>query len=158
VSGWGVTRRIQGNAGTPRAEGGETNPRRQLRGDVGVGEGFHGSNDVQVEQAAEEILGAAMNMIHNSVDPYVECLLPETVTTMMNELAALLAARLESSIGRMKYSQQGILALDKIVRGISNELIAAGGSEIRTNFAKVNTMIAVLSCDDVGKGCGIYGR
>ena len=109
---------------------------------------------MQVEQAAEEILGAAMNMIHNSVDPYVECLL----TTMMNELAALLAARLESSIGRMKYSQQGILALDKIVRGISNELIAAGGSEIRTNFAKVNTMIAVLSCDDVGKGCGIYGR
>ena len=99
-----------------------------------------------------------MNMIHNSVYPYVECLLPETVTTMMNELAALLAARLESSIGRMKYSQQGILALDKIVRGISNELIAAGGSEIRTNFAKVNTMIAVLSCDDVGKGCGIYGR
>ena len=73
-------------------------------------------------------------------------------------VAALLAARLESSIGRMKYSQQGILALDKIVRGISNELIAAGGSEIRTNFAKVNTMIAVLSCDDVGKGCGIYGR
>ncbi|KAK8804532.1 hypothetical protein WA588_004742 [Blastocystis sp. NMH] len=110
---------------------------------------FAATNDVQVEQAAEEILGAAMNMIHNSVDPYVECLLPETVTTMMNELAALLAARLESSIGRMKYSQQGILALDKIVRGISNELIAAGGSEIRTNFAKVNTMIAVLSCDDV---------
>ena len=46
---------------------------------------------MQVEQAAEEILGAAMNMIHNFVDPYVECLLPETVTTMMNELAGIMA-------------------------------------------------------------------
>ena len=107
---------------------------------------------------ADDILGAALNMIHNSVDPYVECLLPDTVTTMMNELAALLAARIEASIGRMKFSQQGILGLDKIVRGISNELIAAGGSEIRTNFAKVNTMIAVLSCDDVGKGSGVQRR
>ena len=39
--------------------------------------------------------------------------------------------------------------LDKILRGISNELINYGGSEIRTNFSKLNRFIAVLSCDDV---------
>ena len=41
------------------------------------------------------------------------------------------------------------MELDKVIRGICTELINAGGSEIRTNFGKVNRLVAILSCDDV---------
>jgi len=50
---------------------------------------------------------------------------------------------------KVKYSQQGVLEMDRIIRGVCNELIAEGGSEIRTNFGKISTIVAILSCDDV---------
>lgn len=73
----------------------------------------------------------------------------DTFTIMLNECSLQLSNRLETSLMKLKYSQQGVLVLDKIIRGISNELIHHGGSEIRTNFSKINRFIAVLSCDDV---------
>ena len=80
---------------------------------------------------------------------YKECLLEDSFMIMLNELSLHLSNRLEGSLMKLKFSQQGVLILDKIVRGISNELINNGGSEIRTNFSKLNRFIAVLSCDDV---------
>lgn len=68
---------------------------------------------------------------------------------MLNELSLLLSNRLETSLMKLKYTQQGVFILDKLIRGISNELINNGGSEIRTNLSKINRLIAILSCDDV---------
>lgn len=73
------------------------------------------------------------------------------MTILLNELALALSSRLEVSLLKLRYSQQGVLALDKAIRAICNELIQLGGSEIRTNFGKVNRLIAILSCDDVGQ-------
>ena len=106
-------------------------------------------NDVKAEQMADELLSTVVAMIHHSIDPYLELLLTDTVTTMLNEFSLILAGRLENSLSRLKYSQQGVLELDKVIRGICTELINAGGSEIRTNFGKVNRLVAILSCDDV---------
>lgn len=76
-------------------------------------------------------------------------MISDTVTVLINELALALSSRLEISLTKLKYSQQGVLSLDKVVRAICNELINLGGSEIRTNFGKINRLIAILSCDDV---------
>ena len=112
-------------------------------------EDIHYRNDIQAEQMGDELLSTIMAMIHHSIDPYLELLLPDTVTNLLNEFSQILAGRLENSLNRLKYSQQGVLELDKVIRGICSELINAGGSEIRTNFGKVNRLVAILSCDDV---------
>lgn len=75
--------------------------------------------------------------------------LEDTFMVMLNELSLLLSNRLETSLMKLKYTQQGVFILDKLIRGISNELINNGGSEIRTNLSKINRLIAILSCDDV---------
>ena len=80
---------------------------------------------------------------------YKDYILEDTFSILCNELSMQLSNRLENSLAKLKYTQQGVLVLDKILRGISNELINYGGSEIRTNFSKLNRFIAVLSCDDV---------
>ena len=85
----------------------------------------------------------------HTLQPYTEYLLPEMVTVLMNEFSILFANRLEISLMKVKYSQQGVLEMDRIIRGVCNELIAEGGSEIRTNFGKISTIVAILSCDDV---------
>lgn len=75
--------------------------------------------------------------------------LEDTFMVMLNELSLQLSNKLEMSLMKLKYTQQGVFILDKLIRGISNELINNGGSEIRTNFSKINRLIAILSCDDV---------
>ena len=97
----------------------------------------------------DELLSTIFGMIHHSIDPYAEYLLTDTVTTMLNEFSVILAGRLENSLIKLKYSQQGVLELDKVIRGICTELINGGGGEIRTNFGRVNRLVAILSCDDV---------
>lgn len=77
------------------------------------------------------------------------------MTILLNELALALSSRLEVSLMKLRYSQQGVLALDKAVRAICNELIQLGGSEIRTNFGKVNRLIAILSCDDMSSALSL---
>ena len=120
-----------------------------LHSNVGIKADINKRNDVKAEQMADELLSTVVAMIHHSIDPYIELLLTDTVTTMLNEFSLILAGRLENSLSRLKYSQQGVLELDKVIRGICTELINAGGSEIRTNFGKVNRLVAILSCDDV---------
>ena len=105
---------------------------------------------MQAEQQADELLNSVLSMMQHTLHPYTEYLLPEMVTTLVNEFSILFANRLEISLVKMKYSQQGVLAIDRIVRGVCNELITEGGSEIRTNFGKISTIVAILSCDDVG--------
>lgn len=95
---------------------------------------------------------SVFSFLFSLICSYISLLNSETVTILLNELALALSSRLEVSLMKLRYSQQGVLALDKAVRAICNELIHLGGSEIRTNFGKVNRLIAILSCDDVGEG------
>lgn len=118
-------------------------------------------NEVKAEQQAEELTLSELQLIQFTLSPFARlCALirsfasllnSDTVTILLNELALALSSRLEVSLLKLRYSQQGVLALDKAIRAICNELIQLGGSEIRTNFGKVNRLIAILSCDDVGQ-------
>ena len=118
-------------------------------------------NEVKAEQQAEELTLSELQLIQFTLSPFARlCTLirsfasllnSDTVTILLNELALALSSRLEVSLLKLRYSQQGVLALDKAIRAICNELIQLGGSEIRTNFGKVNRLIAILSCDDVGQ-------
>lgn len=97
---------------------------------------------------ADELLSTVVAMIHHSIDPYIELLLTDTVTTMLNEFSLILAGRLENSLSRLKYSQQGVLELDKVfVESVLSLLML---EEVKSNyFGKVNRLVAILSCDDV---------
>ena len=54
---------------------------------------------------------------------YKDYILEDTFSILCNELSMQLSNRLENSLAKLKYTQQGVLVLDKILRGISNELI-----------------------------------
>lgn len=107
------------------------------------------SDELKAEQRADEMTEMVVAMLRNTLAPYESLLLAQTATTLLNEVAGILGNRLEGSLVKLKYTQQGVLQLDKVVRSICNELINNGGSEIRTCFSRVNRLIAILSCDDV---------
>lgn len=106
-------------------------------------------NDVKAEQQADDLIEVVMVILKTTLEPYEALLLPSTVTQLLNEVAGVFGSRLESAMVKVKYTQQGVLQLDKVIRALCNELINQGGSEIRTNFSKANHLIAILSCDDV---------
>ena len=107
------------------------------------------SDELKAEQQADEMTEMVVAILRNTLAPYESLLLEQTATTLLNEVAGILGNRLEGSLVKLKYTQQGVLQLDKVVRSICNELINNGGSEIRTCFSRVNRLIAILSCDDV---------
>lgn len=124
-----------------------------MAGDFAVtyesGELVTNRNDMKAEQQADDLIEVIMVILKTTIEPYEALLLPNTSTQLLNEVAGVFSSRLESAMLKVKYSQQGVLQLDKVIRALCNELINQGGSEIRTNFSKVNHLIAILSCDDV---------